>query len=82
MKNIRTVITWTVLFSLVVYLSVGLIGYATFADNLNILEGQNYANSLILVGYGWKLSGVQQAYTAVIVVVKNHFLFLSLIAYY
>jgi len=62
----KKVVTGTLLFTIIAYLTVGLIGYATFSSNINILSGENYANSVITVAYGYTLEGVPQPYPFII----------------
>jgi len=47
-------------------LAVGLIGYITFSANIDILNDQNYANSVIIVAYGYTLEGVPNPYPLLI----------------
>jgi len=50
------------LFVLISYSFVGILGYATFAGNLEILSDVKISNGIILKAYGYTLDGVRRAY--------------------
>jgi len=73
--KMKKIITWTILFVLIAYSIVGILGYATFAGNLSILSDVKISNGIILIAYGYTLDGVRRAYPyAVIICIITMFL--------
>lgn len=65
----KKIISRTILFVLVTYVIIGIIGYATFSSNLNILSDVNISNGIILVAYGYNLDGTTRAYPMLVLIV-------------
>jgi amino acid permease len=68
LKKMKTVIIWTMIFTIVSYTIVGILGFATFSANIDILNDQNYANGVILVAYGYTIQGIQTVYPTLIMI--------------
>jgi len=68
LKKMKTVIIWTMIFTIISYTVVGILGYATFSANLNIIDEANYANGVILVAYGYDIAGKYVGYNGLIMI--------------
>lgn len=68
LKKMKTVIIWTMIFTIVSYTVVGILGFATFSANLDIINNANYANGVILVAYGYDLAGKYIGYPGIIMI--------------
>ena len=66
----KTIISRTILFVLVTYVIIGVLGYATFSSNLGILSDVNISNGIILVAYGYTLDGAKRAYPMLVLLVS------------
>jgi len=64
-------VRWTILFVLITYVIVGMIGYATFSSNLNILNNVDISNGVILIAYGYTLEGIRRTYPVAVIIVKS-----------
>jgi len=67
-KKMETIVRWTILFVLITYVIVGMIGYATFSSNLNILNNVDISNGVILIAYGYTLEGIRRTYPVAVII--------------
>jgi len=65
-----TVIRLTIITVLFGYVFIGLLGYATFANNLDVLFDSDKANGIILIAYGYNLLGGKREYPTLVVIVR------------
>ena len=65
----ETIVRWTIGFVLITYVFVGLIGYATFSSNLDILSNVDISNGVILIAYGYTLQGFKRTYPIIVIIV-------------
>jgi len=65
-----TVIRLTIITVLFGYVFIGLLGYATFANNLDVLFDSEKSNGIILIAYGYNLLGGKRAYPTLVVIVR------------
>jgi len=67
-KKMETIVRWTIGFVLITYVFVGLIGYATFSSNLDILSNVDISNGVILIAYGYTLQGFKRTYPIIVII--------------
>lgn len=65
------IIKSTILFVLSTYVFVGIIGYATFSSNLDLLSNPKISNGIILLAYGHSLEGSQRGFPFLVVIVNK-----------
>jgi hypothetical protein len=49
---------------------VGIIGYATFSENIDILSNTSISNGIILTAYGYTFSGEKRPYSIAVLIVS------------
>jgi len=70
-RKMKKIITLTISFVLIAYSCVGLLGYATFSSNLDILSDVDISNGIILIAYGYTLDGIRRSYPYVVIIVRG-----------
>jgi len=67
----KIVIRLTIFIVLIGYVFIGILGYATFANNLEVLVDPDKSNGVILIAYGYDLHGQRRPFPFLVVVVFN-----------
>lgn len=70
LRKMTKIVKFTITFVFVTYIFVGIIGYATYSANINILSNTSISNGIILTAYGYTLSGERRPYSIAVLIVS------------